>query len=231
LTIPEASGQPIAEIQHLLRALFGTIEPVAIVPASGRIGLEMLLRAAVLHRAAVLVRGGQGETLARTAESLGKEVVRIVSAEDLPVDADQVERFLSGPEMDALLVELGSGTSGSPALLEQIGRLVRRRRGMVLVADATDTLGRMRIEMDRWGVDAVFAASDGALGLPPGLGLLAMSGRLLQRLHGQAGRGRLLDPVAHQAAAVEGRLAAPVTTELLEALQRRLDELVSPRRP
>jgi aspartate aminotransferase-like enzyme len=132
--------------------------------------------------------------------------------------------------MDALLMELDYGTRGSPALLEEIGRRVRRRRDMVLVTDATDVLGRVPVEMDRWGVDAVFAASDGALHLPAGLGLLALSDRLLQRLRNQAGRGTLLDPVVHQVAALHGMPVETVTPILIEALERRLEELLRPPR-
>ena len=231
MTIPEEPKRAFARSQQRLRALLGTVEPVAILSAGGAIGLEVLLRTAVLHRAAVLIRGRQGESLARTAESLGKEVVRIVTAEDLPVDADQVDRFLDGPPLDALLVDLDPGPSGVPVPLEKIGRVVRRRRGIMLVADATNAVGRVPVEMDRWGVDAVFAASDGALNLPAGLALIAISRRLLQRLRDLTGRGTLLDLTTHHAAALEGRAGAPVAPALLQALEQRLDELISSPRP
>jgi hypothetical protein len=87
--------------------------------------------------------------------------------------------------------------------------------------------GGIRRVRSKWiaGGDAVFAAS-GA-----GLGLLAVSGRLLHRLRDRAGRGTLLDLVAHHAAASEGRPGAPVARAQLEALERRLEELVSLPRP
>ena len=231
MTTPEASGKSFARIQQLLRASLGTIEPVLVLPSGGGIGLEMLLRTAILHRAAVLVQGVQGEALARTAESLGKEVVRIVTAEDLPVDVDQVDRYLEGPDLDTLLVELDPATGLSPGLLQSIGRVVRRRRGMMLVADATRAFGRAPLDMDRWGVDAMFTALEGALGLPAGPGVLAISGRLLHRLRGRTGRGTLLDLVAYHAAASEGRPVSPLSRAQLEALERHLEAVLSPPRP
>ena len=219
--------ETFARCQPPLQAIFGTAEPVALVPAAGDIGLEMVLRTAILHRAAVLVQGARGERLARVAESLDREVVRIVTAPDLPMDPSQVDRFLDGPAVDALLVE-----TGQPVFpLDAIGRMVRRRRGILLVVDASATIGVAPLEMDRWGVDCVLASSEGALGLPGGVSLVAVSGRLLQRSGELAGRGMMLDLRTHYAAAKEGRVGAPVAPALLQALEQRLGELVSSRRP
>jgi aspartate aminotransferase-like enzyme len=219
--------QTFARCQPRLRAVFGTAEPVALVPAAGDIGLEMVLRTAILHRAAVLVQGARGERLARVAESLDREVVRIVTAPDLPMDPSQVDRFLDGPAVDALLVETGQPTFP----LDAIGRMVRRRRGVLLVVDASATIGVAPMEMDRWGVDCVLASSEGSLDLPGGVSLVAVSGRLLQRSGELAGRGMMLDLRTHQAAAKEGQVGAPVAPALLQALEQRLEGLVSSPRP
>jgi aspartate aminotransferase-like enzyme len=223
--------QTFARCQPRLRAIFGTAEPVALLPAAGDIGLELVLRSAILHRAAVLVHGERGERLARVAESLDREVVRIVTAPDLPVDPSQVDRFLDGPAVDALLVELGMDTDQPPFPLDAIGRMVHRRRGILLVAEASATIGIAPMEMDRWGLDCVLASSEGALGLPGGMSLVAASGRLLQRSGELAGRGTLLDLKTHYAAAKEGRVGAPVAPALLQALEQRLGGLVSSPRP
>ena len=219
--------EAFARCQPRLRALFGTAEPVALIPAAGDIGLELVLRTAILQRAAVLVQGARGERLARVAEALGREVVRIVTAPDLPMDPSQVDRFLDGPTVDALLVETGVETGHPPLPLDAIGRMVHRRRGIMLVVDASATIGLAPMEMDRWGVDAVVASSDGALGLPGGATLVAASGRLLWRSGELAGRGMMLDLATHCAAAKEGRVGAPVAPALLQALEQRLDVPVS----
>lgn len=223
--------EPLARCQPGLRAIFGTAEPVALLPAAGDISLELVLRTAILHRAAVLVHGQRGERLARVAESLDREVVRIVTAPDLPVDPAQVDRFLDGPAIDALLVELGVDPDQPPFPLDAIGRMVRRRRGILLVAEASATIGIAPMEMDRWGVDCVLASSDGVLGLPGGVSLVAASGQLLRRSGQLAGRGTLLDLKTHCAAAKEGRVAAPVAPAVLQALEQRLGGLVSSPRP
>jgi aspartate aminotransferase-like enzyme len=219
--------EPFARCQPRLRSLFGTAEPVALIPAAGDIGLELVLRTAILHRAAVLVQGARGERLARVAESLDREAVRIVTAPDLAMDPTQVDRFLDGPAVDALLVETG-WEAGQPSFpLGAVGRMVRRRHGIMLVVDASDTIGIAPMEMDRWGVDCVLASSDGALDLPGGASLVAVSGRLLRRSAGLAGRGMMLDLTTHCEAAKEGRVGAPVAPALLQALEQRLEGLVS----
>jgi len=223
--------ETFARCQPRLRAIFGTAEPVALVPAAGDIALELVLRTAILHRAAVLVQGARGERLARVAESLDREVVRIVTAPDLPMDPSQVDRFLDGPAVDALLVESGQ-EAGQPLVpLAAVGRMVRRRRGVLLVVEASATIGVAPMEMDRWGADCVLASSEGALDLPGGMSLVAVSGRLLQRSGELAGRGTMLDLKAHYAAAKAGQVGAPVAPTLLQALEQRLEGLVSSPRP
>jgi len=223
--------EAFARSQPRLRSIFGTAGPVALVPAAGEIALELVLRTAILHRAAVLVQGTRGERLARVAESLDREVVRIVTAPDLPMDPSQVDRFLDGPAVDALLVESGREAGQPPLPLDALGRMVRRRRGVLLLVDASATIGIAPMEMDRWGVDCVLASSEGALGLPGGASLVAMSGRLLQRSGELAGRGMTLDLRTHYAAAKEGQVGTPVAPALLQALEQRLEGLVSSPRP
>jgi aspartate aminotransferase-like enzyme len=58
---------------------------------------------------------------------------------------------------------------------------VTRRRGVMLVVDGITSVGVFEQKMDEWGVDALVTGSQKALMLPPGLGIIALSERALDR--------------------------------------------------
>jgi aspartate aminotransferase-like enzyme len=210
----------VARIDPLLRGLFRTAQPVATLPVPGAMAREIALDAAIEHRALVLVAGGDGEALAATAESLGKEVLRLCVAPGRQVEQAHLQRFLQGPPVDTVVVAHVESTTGAEAPLAELADVLRLKPEIHLLVDATESLGASHLETDRWGIDTVLASGDGALGLPHGVSFVALSPRALKRALGEGGRGNLLDLVAHQQAAALGRMLAP----LAETLERAVEE-------
>ncbi len=208
-----------------LRGLFRTSEPVLMLPGPGELLREIGLRAAVEHRALVLVGGPAGEALAAQVESLGKEVVRVMTHPGRAPEPQQLERFLQGPQVDSVAL-MHAELSGALAPLEGLGRLVRKRKDLLLFVDASLSVGADPVETDLWGLDFVLAPSEGPIGLPPGLAFAATSPRLLARARGLSGRGLQLDLVAHHRAAAEGRSLFPPSPGLAALLERQLDQIL-----
>ncbi len=219
----EAGG--LARASQKLRGLFRTGEPVVILPGPGELLREIGLRAAVEHRALALVGGPAGESLAAQVESLGKEVIRVMTHPGRAVEPEQLARFLQGPEVDSVVL-VHAELSGALAPLEGLGRLVRRHRDLLLFVDASLTLGADPVETDGWGLDFVVAASEGPIALPPGLAFAALSPRLLARARGFPGRGHHLDLLEHHRAAAEGRSLLPTAPGLAALLERQLDQIL-----
>lgn len=215
----------LARASLKLRALFRTGEPVLMLPGPGILLREIGLRAAVEHRALVLVGGPAGEDLAAQAESLGKEVIRVMTHPGQAPEPEQLERFLQGPEVDSVAL-VHAELSGALAPLEGLGRLVRRRKDLLLFVDASLSLGADPVETDLWGLDFVLAPSEGPIGLPAGLAFAALSPRALARVRGSAGRGLQLDLVAHHQAASQGRCLYPPSPGLAVLLERQLDQIL-----
>ena len=63
----------------------------------------------------------------------------------------------------------------------------------LVVVDGVSAAGAEEVKAEEWGVDVYLTASQKALGAPPGLGLLALSPRALERLKGDSVAGYLLD--------------------------------------
>src|SRR5438132_698550 len=62
--------------------------------------------------------------------------------------------------------------------IETLTALIRRHNAdALIVVDAVSSLGSIPVEMDLWGMDVVFAASQKAWMTPPGLMMIAASQR------------------------------------------------------
>ena len=222
LTAAEAEAEFIGRINPLLRALFRTAQPVVTLPVPGAMAREISLDAAIEHRALVLVAGADGEALAATAEALGKEVLRVIVPPGRQVEQAQLLRFLQGPEVDTVVVAQVESTTGAEAPIAGLADVLRTRKNVQLFVDASLTLGASQLETDRWGIDTVLASGDGSLGMPHGVSFVTVSPRMLARARNEPGRGRLLDLVAHQAAAVGGRMLAPLASALAQVVEAQL---------
>jgi aspartate aminotransferase-like enzyme len=66
------------------------------------------------------------------------------------------------------------------APVEELAAVARRHNVMVIV-DAVCSLAGAPVEMDAWGVDIVLTGAQKALGVPPGLAILAVSPAAMER--------------------------------------------------
>lgn len=222
---PEAVEQLVGLAQPRLRALFRTAEPVTTVPVPAGMLREIGLRATIEHRVLILVAGDESAALADTAESLGAEVIRLVVHPGQAVEPEQLKRFLSNPPVDSVALVHSETSTGVLAPLQELAQVVRTGKDLALFVDATGSLGAAPLETDLWGLDFVLGASNGPLGLPPGLAFAAASSRLLSRTRGLSGRGVLLDYLTHNNATVAGTLLTPLDPGLAMALDRQLERI------
>lgn len=169
------------EMERPLRHLFRTTRPVLMGTASATGFMEAAVRAGVERRLLAVVGGHFGERFAQVASACGKEVVRAVVAPGQTLEPAHLERFLDGPEVDAVSIVHSETSTGALAPLEELARVVRRRDDVMLLVDAASSIGADPVEFDLWQLDFVFTGSQKALALPPGLALGAASKRLMQR--------------------------------------------------
>ncbi|HRI38866.1 MAG TPA: aminotransferase class V-fold PLP-dependent enzyme, partial [Nitrospira sp.] len=69
-------------------------------------------------------------------------------------------------------------STGACQPIEPIGTLCRQSNTLLIV-DAVTSLGGMPVEVDRWGIDVCYSATQKCLSCPPGLAPLTLSNRAL----------------------------------------------------
>jgi aspartate aminotransferase-like enzyme len=215
----------LQRIQPALQDLFRTTQPVFISTSSATGLMEAAILAGVERRVLVAVGGYFGERFAKVAEACGKEVVRVMVPEGRTIEPHHLERFLSGPDVDAVAVVHSETSTGALAPLEAIGAAVRRHPNVMLLVDAVSSLGGLPVDTDAWGLDFVFTGSQKALALPPGLALGTASPRLIARARTLPGRGWYFDVVKLLESTLEWMPAQTPAIPLLFALERQLQRI------
>jgi alanine-glyoxylate transaminase/serine-glyoxylate transaminase/serine-pyruvate transaminase len=115
------------------------------------------------------------------ARRMGVEVEILKGDMRRAVRPDEVEARLradTGGTIRAVLVAQIDTASGVVNDIAAIGE-ARRAAGhdALLMVDAVASLGCMKFEMDKWGVDVAMAGSQKGLMMPPGLGFVAANDR------------------------------------------------------
>jgi aspartate aminotransferase-like enzyme len=166
-------------IQPGLQYLFGTQEQVLPLSCSG----TGAMHAAVTNlfspgEKVLVVEGGKfGERWREIALSQGLEVVSLVQEAGQAVTANEVRAALDADaDLRAVLVQASETSTGVLHPVHELGA-VTRGRDVLLVVDGISAVGISPCPMDAWGIDCLLTGSQKGLMLPPGLALLALSGR------------------------------------------------------
>jgi alanine-glyoxylate transaminase / serine-glyoxylate transaminase / serine-pyruvate transaminase len=170
------------EIQTLLRRVFATTNPFTIaVSGTGSAGME----AAIVNviepgdRVIVGINGVFGTRLATIVERCGGNAIRVEVPWGQVIEPDSIAAELqrSGPVKAVVLVHAETST-GARQPIEPIGTLCRQSKALLIV-DAVTSLGGMPVEVDQWGIDVCYSATQKCLSCPPGLAPLTLSERAI----------------------------------------------------
>jgi aspartate aminotransferase-like enzyme len=167
----------------LMQPLFGTRQEVILLASSGTGAME----AAVTNLLApgdhaIFVNGGKfGERWGKllTANAMVGHEIKVEWGR--AVRPEQVEEALRAhPEARAVLVQASETSTCAIHPIAEIGPLTRKR-DVMLIVDGITSVGVFDQKMDEWGVDAYLTGSQKALMIPPGLAMIALSDRALDR--------------------------------------------------
>ncbi len=170
------------DIQTLLRRLFATANRFTIaISGTGSAGMEAAIVNLVEPGDAVIVgtNGVFGLRLAAVVERCGGKAIRVETPWGRIIEPEAIASVLqrSGPVKAVALVHAETST-GAWQPIEPISRLCRDYNALFIV-DAVTSLGGAPVEVDRWGIDACYSATQKCLSCPPGLAPLTLSDRAL----------------------------------------------------
>ncbi len=176
------------EIADRLRAVFRTDNALTLpISGTGSAGMEAcfvnLLEPG--DTAIIGVNGVFGERMCEVARRCGADVVRVEAPWGRAIDPQQLlEAHTEHPSARVLAVvhaETSTGVENEIAPLRAL-----QGTDTLLLVDTVTSLGGVPVEVDAWGIDAVYSGTQKCLGVPPGLSPLSFSARAVDRVRARA---------------------------------------------
>jgi alanine-glyoxylate transaminase / serine-glyoxylate transaminase / serine-pyruvate transaminase len=176
------------EVQTLLRAAFGTRNALTFaVSGTGSAGMEACLANALEpgDRVVIAQHGVFGARMAEMATRLGGEVVRVEAEFGEEIDPERVRSAIAGKPTKLVGVVHAETSTGVRQDLTDIAAAAHEV-GALCLADCVTSLGGIPVEVDAWGVDLAFSATQKCLSCPPGLAPVTFSARAVDVLRGRS---------------------------------------------
>ncbi len=167
------------ETRQMLRAVFETDNALTVpMSGTGSAGMETSLVNVVEpgDRVLVGVHGVFGVRMAEVARRAGAEVLEVHAEWGTPLDADAMRRAALEFQPKVLAVVHAETSTG--VLLDLAPyRGICDEVGALLLTDMVTSLGGLRVEVDRHGVDIAYSGTQKCLSCPPGLAPVTFSAR------------------------------------------------------
>ncbi len=173
------------DLKALLQGAFKT-ENALTMPVSGpgTAGMEACFVNLVEPGDTVIVcrNGVFGERMRQNVVRCGGTAVVVDDAWGQPVDPQKVEDALKAhPEAKVLAFVHAETSTGARSDAKALAALARRHDCLTIV-DTVTSLGGIELEVDAWGLDAVYSGSQKCLSCTPGLAPLTFSDRAVARV-------------------------------------------------
>jgi alanine-glyoxylate transaminase/serine-glyoxylate transaminase/serine-pyruvate transaminase len=208
------------------------------VSGTGSSGMEACLVSLLEpgDAAIVGVNGYFGERLCEVARRTGAEIVRVEGEWGRPLDPERLleaQRATAGGPARLVAVvhaETSTGIRNEVAPLRAL-----QETDTLFVLDTVTSLGGIEVDIDAWGVDAAYSATQKCLGAVSGLAPITFSERAMARVAARSGEGgrppgsfyldvALLDAYVHEPHRYHHTASSVLVSALHAGLGRLLDE-------
>jgi alanine-glyoxylate transaminase/serine-glyoxylate transaminase/serine-pyruvate transaminase len=166
----------LQDVLQKLRTIFCTESWVAVLPGSGRMGLEAAIVSALEHgdRSVHLVNGAFGELMVEIAQRAGAQVTVVEGEWGGPVNLEAVEQAIHRVRPRLVTMVHSETSTGALYSPYEIGSL-SHHYGALFMVDAISSLGNMPVQMDAMDADFTVTASNKGLGSLHGLSMVGVS--------------------------------------------------------
>jgi len=211
-----------AETRTLLFNLFATDE-VIMLASSGTGAMEAAVTN-LCHDTLLSVNSGKfGERFGKIALASGLKNVEIKHDWDTPATVEEIiEALKANSAIDAIAIQISESAGGLRHPVEEIAKAVKALNpDIMVIADGITAIGVERINVEN--IDCVIAGSQKALMLPPGLAILGLSNKAIEKIG--AGKGYYLNLASEIKKQKQNTTAYTATTTLIIGLRAMLQEI------
>jgi alanine-glyoxylate transaminase/serine-glyoxylate transaminase/serine-pyruvate transaminase len=172
--------QMMDEIKSLLQYAFQTSNELTMpVSAPGSAGMETVF-ANLLERGDKVIicqNGVFGGRMKENAERCGAEAIMVEDPWGCTIDIDKAEQALrDNPDAKALACVHAETSTGARSDVQALCALAAKYDCLSIV-DAVTSLGGSELQVDEWGIDAIYSGTQKCLSCVPGLSPVSFSDR------------------------------------------------------
>ena len=169
-----------ALLQRLMKTRHETTFPVS---GTGMAGMETCLVNLLETGDAILilVNGVFGTRMREIATRLGAEVEVLEFEWGTPVRPETVEKRLKDKAYKLVAMVHAETSTGVRNPAAEVGKLLQGSQSLYLL-DAVTSLGGIEVDVDGWGVDALYSGSQKCLSCPPGLAPVSFSEKAVKAI-------------------------------------------------
>lgn len=136
-----------------------------------------------------------------------------------------IDEKLSGGEYDAITVVHNETSTGVTNPLEEIAEVVKKHDVSLLV-DCVSSMGGIKVDVDKWGIDVALFGVQKAMGLPPGLAVCSVSEQVMEKSKDVSNRGYYFDFQVFKKYLDKKQTPATPTIPHMFALDYQLDRIL-----
>jgi aspartate aminotransferase-like enzyme len=212
-------------IQPELQALFGTKDAVYISTSSAWGVMEGSIRNVVKAKVLNCMNGAFSDKWNDVATRCGKQATALKFEWGQPVDPEAMRAELAKGGYDAVTIIHNETSCGCMSDLAAVMKVVRQFPNVISIIDVVSSFSAMPIPKDELGIDIMITGSQKALALPPGLSLLSVSKRALDRATAVTERGYYFDLIEFQKNHENGMTPSTPIIPIIYALRSKLDDI------
>ncbi|MEA1986859.1 MAG: alanine--glyoxylate aminotransferase family protein [Candidatus Marinimicrobia bacterium] len=170
-------------ISENIQKLFYTQNPILLSSSSGTGLMEGSIRSLTAKRSVVFSVGAFGDRWHKLAKSNNVPVDHVTVEWGNPTTAEIVDEYLSTGKYDVFTITHNETSTGLMNHMEEISQIRKKYPDVLWLVDSVSSMGGVKIEVDKLGIDVCITSTQKALGLPPGLSICSVSESALE--HGK----------------------------------------------
>jgi len=213
-------------IKPKLQNLLYTKNDVLISTSSGSGFMEAAVRNCVSKKVLSCVCGAFSDKWKEIAIACGKEA-DVVSVEwGKAIKPEMVEEKLSSGNYEAVHVTHCETTTGVLNPIEEISEIMKTYPDVLFFVDAVSSMGGIKIDVDKLGIDICLSSSQKAIGLPPGIAVASVSPKAYEKAKTVLGRGYYFDLIELKKSYEKNQTSYTPSVSHLYALDKQLDYML-----
>ena len=175
----------------------------------------------------VCVNGAFSQRWFDVAVTNGKHADRLDIEWGKAIPPDELKKVLKKKKYEAVSIVHNETSTGVTNPIEDLAKTVREvSPEMFIMVDAVSSLGGVKIEMDAWDIDFILTSSQKCLALPPGLSLVAVNDRALEKAATVENRGWYFDLLRMEKHRIKNSTAMTPAVSLVYALDFQMDRIL-----